>query len=120
MAQLIKNLPAGDPSSAPGWGRSAGEGNGNPLQYSCWKIRWTEELVDYSPWGFKESDTTEQLNHQELFYVLSPRAVFTFYKNVIIFYIFLQERFLLLLNCLTPFPSSLKCLFMPHINLGKN
>ena len=23
------------PSSIPGWGRSPGEGNGNPLQYSC-------------------------------------------------------------------------------------
>ena len=26
---------AGDPSSIPGSGRSPGEGNGNPLQYSC-------------------------------------------------------------------------------------
>ena len=26
---------AGDPGSIPGSGRSAGEGNGNPLQYSC-------------------------------------------------------------------------------------
>ena len=25
----------GDPSSVPGMGRSPGEGNGNPLQYSC-------------------------------------------------------------------------------------
>ena len=25
----------GDPSSIPGLGRSAGEGNGNPRQYSC-------------------------------------------------------------------------------------
>ena len=25
----------GDPGSIPGLGRSAGEGNGNPLQYSC-------------------------------------------------------------------------------------
>ena len=28
---------AGDPSSIPGSGRSPGEGNGNPLQYSCLK-----------------------------------------------------------------------------------
>ena len=27
---------AGDPDSTPGSGRSPGEGNGNPLQYSCW------------------------------------------------------------------------------------
>ena len=26
---------AGDPGSIPGSGRSSGEGNGNPLQYSC-------------------------------------------------------------------------------------
>ena len=26
---------AGDPASIPGSGRSPGEGNGNPLQYSC-------------------------------------------------------------------------------------
>ena len=26
---------AGDQGSIPGWGSSSGEGNGNPLQYSC-------------------------------------------------------------------------------------
>ena len=33
----VKNLPAnaGDTGSIPGLGRSPGEGNGNPLQYSC-------------------------------------------------------------------------------------
>ena len=37
MAQMEKNLPAneGDVGSVPGWGRSPGEGNGNPLQISC-------------------------------------------------------------------------------------
>ena len=36
IAQLVKNLPAkaGGPGSIPGWGRSAGEGIGYPLQYS--------------------------------------------------------------------------------------
>ena len=34
---LIKNLlaNAGDADSIPGWERSLGEENGNPLQYSC-------------------------------------------------------------------------------------
>ena len=34
---MVKNPPAnaGDLSSIPGSGRSPGEGNGNPLQYSC-------------------------------------------------------------------------------------
>ena len=25
----------------------------------AWKIPWTESLLGYSPWGHKESDTTE-------------------------------------------------------------
>ena len=34
---VVKNLPAnaGDTGSIPGLGRSPGEGNGKPLQYSC-------------------------------------------------------------------------------------
>ena len=34
---VVKNLlaNAGDAGSIPGSGRSPGEGNGNPLQYSC-------------------------------------------------------------------------------------
>ena len=34
---MVKNPPAdaGDVRSFPGSGRSPGEGNGNPLQYSC-------------------------------------------------------------------------------------
>ena len=33
---------AGDRGSIPGWGRSPEEGNGNPFQYSCWRIPWME------------------------------------------------------------------------------
>ena len=34
---VVKDLPvnAGDSGSIPGLGRCPGEGNGNPLQYSC-------------------------------------------------------------------------------------
>ena len=32
---MVKNLPAGDLGSIPRLGRSPGEGNGYPLQYSC-------------------------------------------------------------------------------------
>ena len=34
---MVKNLPAnaGDESLIPGSGISPGEGNGNPLEYSC-------------------------------------------------------------------------------------
>ena len=54
---------AGDPGSIPGLGRSPGEGNGNPLQYSCLENSMDKRsLVGYSPWGHKDSDTTEQLH----------------------------------------------------------
>ena len=41
-----------------GSGRSPGGGNDNPLQYSCLE-NGQRSLVDYSPWGCKELDTTE-------------------------------------------------------------
>ena len=34
---------AGYPGSIPELERSSGEGNGNPLQYSCLEIPWMEE-----------------------------------------------------------------------------
>ena len=34
----------------------------------AWKIPWMENLVGYSPWGCKESDTTERLHFPNLPY----------------------------------------------------
>ena len=34
-----------------------------------WEIPWTEEPGGYSPWGHKESDTTEQLSTHALLYL---------------------------------------------------
>ena len=55
MAQTVKNLPAnaGDPSLIPGSERSPGEGNDNPLQYSCLGNPWTEEPGGLQSWGRK-------------------------------------------------------------------
>ena len=60
---MVKNLPAnegdGDVDSIPGSGRSPGEENGNPLQYSC-----LESPMDRGAWraivheGHKELDLT--------------------------------------------------------------
>ena len=40
-----------------------GEGNGNPLQYSCLeKSHGRRSLIGCSPWGCQESDTTQRLH----------------------------------------------------------
>ena len=72
---VVKNPPANarDASSIPGSGRSPGEGNGNPLQYSC-----LENPMDRGAWQatvyvvIKEWDTTEQLKQQMIKIVSQP------------------------------------------------
>ena len=54
---------AEDLGSISGSGRSPGEGNCNSLQYSCWRIPWTEEPGRLQSTGLQELDTTWQLNH---------------------------------------------------------
>ena len=64
----VKNPPAiaEDVSSIPGSGRSPGEGNGKPLQYSC-----LGNPTDRGAWQAavhgttKESDMTQQLNDSD-------------------------------------------------------
>ena len=46
----------GDAGLIPGSGRYPGEGNGNPVQYACWEISWTEEPTVH---GAEEPDTSK-------------------------------------------------------------
>ena len=62
---------AGDVGSIPGWGRSPGVRNGNPLQYSC-----LANPMDRGAWwaslgGHKESDT---IKHAIVKYSAPPVA----------------------------------------------
>ena len=49
----------GDMGVIPGSGRSPGEGNSNPLQYSCLDNPMDSGAWQASPRGHKESDTSE-------------------------------------------------------------
>ena len=57
---MVKNPPANveDLGSIPGWGRSPGEGNSNPVQYFCLENS-INRGAGYSPWVHKELDTNE-------------------------------------------------------------
>ena len=60
---------AGDLDSIPGLGRSHGGGHGDPLQYFFLENPHGQmSLLGYSPWGHKESDTTEQLSTAQHIY----------------------------------------------------
>ena len=72
VAKLVKNLPANagdarDVGLILGSERSSGEGNGNPLQYSCLEnsMHGQRSLVGYiySPWGLKELYMTKHSPH---------------------------------------------------------
>ena len=56
---MVKNLPynAGDAGLIPGPGRSPGEGNGNPLQYSC-----LGNLIDREAWRATVHGVAEELD----------------------------------------------------------
>ena len=59
----VKNPPANagdsrDPGLTPGSGRSPGEGNGNPLQYSC-----LENYMDREDPGRLQSVRSQRVGH---------------------------------------------------------
>ena len=56
---MVKKLPAsaGDVGLIPGSGRSSGEGNGNPLQYSC-----LENSKDRGAWWAKFHVVAKELD----------------------------------------------------------
>ena len=63
VAQMVKNLSAMQETWIQSLGRE------DPLEKEmathssilAWRIPWTEDLVGYTPWGRKDSDTTERL-----------------------------------------------------------
>ena len=65
VAQMVKNLLAMWESWVRflDWEDSPGGGHDNPLQYSCLGNHHRQRsLAAYSPWGFKELNTTQHLS----------------------------------------------------------
>ena len=62
---MVKNLPAnaGHAGSIPGPGRSPGDGNSSPVQYSCLGNPMDRGAWGATIWGHKESDRTSRLNN---------------------------------------------------------
>ena len=63
VAQMVKRLPTMQKTRVQSLGREdlLEKEMATHSSILAWKIPWTEEPVGYSPWGRKESDTTEWL-----------------------------------------------------------
>ena len=61
VAQMVKRLPIMWETwvHSLGWEDLLEKEMATHSSILAWKIPWTEEPVGYSPWGRKESDTTE-------------------------------------------------------------
>ena len=72
MTQRVKNLPAMQETWVPslGWEDLMEEGMATHSSILAWRIPG-EAWPGYSPWGCKESDTTERLSTAQLF-ILRP------------------------------------------------
>ena len=87
QAVLVVNNPparAGDVTavgSIPGSGRSPGRGHGNTPVFLLEESHGQRRLAGYSPWGRKESDTTEVTWRTRLHFGLAP--TFLPYLNLI-------------------------------------
>ena len=86
MAQWVKNPPdnAKDTGLIPGSGRSPGEGNGNPLQYSCLgnptgRGAWWATVHGVA----KERDTTERLSDMCCILLGAFASDFSRFKNIL-------------------------------------
>ena len=87
----VKNLPAsaGDTGLIPGWDRSPGEGNGNPLQYSCLENPMDRgALAGYSSWGCRVGQQ-QQIIWKHFLFITFPNHPALFFSTDL----------LLLLNC---------------------
>ena len=71
---MVKSLPAMQETGVPslGWKDPLEKEMATQCSNLAWKIPWMEEPGRYSPWGHKESDTTERLHfHFTMYWMLN-------------------------------------------------
>ena len=70
VAQMVKNLPAMQEAQVwpLSWEDPLDKGMTTHSSILAWRIPRTEEPGGYSPWGHKESDTTELLTVSLFFF----------------------------------------------------
>ena len=99
---------AGDPGSIPGSGRSPGDGNGNPLEYSC-----LENSMDRGAWQATVHGVTKSQTRLSNWHTHYLSSAFPFVCWILFLSLFLlkllplpaRHQFFLLYQ---PFPSALK------------
>ena len=90
-----------DTGSIPGSGRSSGEGNGSPLQYSC-----LENSMDRRAWWCTVHGVAKnQMRHRDFKYFLKIKVVINIFENIELSLIFLSTVHLFTL--LSPWESDL-------------
>ena len=84
MAQLVRNLPTiqEDPASIPGSGKSLGEGNGNPIQYSGLK----DPMDKGAQWAIDHGVANSWTRLRNLTQMNKETVVFLLRKNILFLY----------------------------------
>ena len=80
MAQRLKHLPTMQETQVQSLGQEdlLEKEMATHSNILAWKILWTEEPGRlYSPWGCKESDTTERLHYDPITIFLIVRGLFS-------------------------------------------
>ena len=85
---VVKNPPAnaGDLGSIPGLGRSPGEGNGNPLQYSCLGHPMDRGAWWYTVYGVKKNKNDWARMHYKYYHLHFFYIICSFKWKIIIYF----------------------------------
>ena len=100
MAQTVKYLPEMQETQVRslGWEDPLGDGMATHSSILAWRIPWQRSLMGYSPWGHKESDTTDRLtlsSSQSVFVKSMSEWIKCRQLNLTCFYLWKRVKLLL-------------------------